>query len=525
MTAFNPSAYADLFISNRSQNNILRYDEKTGDFLGEFIPSGSGGLSTPLGLIFGPDGNLYVSDQGSYSILRYDGLTGAPLPSPGNTGATFVRPRSGGLTFEERGWLLFGPDGNLYIGSGGFGSPPQSSSVLRFSGTTGEFIDAFVAPGSGGLTGPGALVFGPDGNLYVNSGDPGPGSVLRYHGTTGAFMDVFVPSGSNPFGENRPGTTQGLVFGPDGNLYVSSFPMVHPSVLRYDGMTGALIDAFVSERSGGLSYPLGPLFGPDGNLYIRSTPDFDLGAVLRYDGTTGAFIDQFIPYGSGGLRDNDGFAFRNTDPTTLTYVAVSRFHLTVAPIVVAGTPFDITVTVLDAAGNIDNNYQGTVTFSSSDAYPGLLPADYTFTSGDQGTHTFSGGVSFFTAGAQRLIAQDTADRSIIGSATVSVVAAPASQLLIAASPNVVSGTPFDVILTALDPYANVDTNYGGTVTWTSSDPDAGVLLPAAYTFQPTDNGLATFPGGVTLITLGNQTLTATDTVSGITGSVMVMVGP
>src|SRR5438309_7558521 len=85
MTAFHPCAYADLFICN-SDGNVLRYDERTGDFLGEFVPSGSGGLSKPSGLIFGPDGNLYVgTPNGTNSILRYDGLTGAPLPSPGNT--------------------------------------------------------------------------------------------------------------------------------------------------------------------------------------------------------------------------------------------------------------------------------------------------------------------------------------------------------------------------------------------------------------------------------------------------------
>jgi sugar lactone lactonase YvrE len=203
----------------------------------------------------------------------------------------------------------------------------------------------------------------------------------------------------------------------------------------------------------------------------------------------------------------------------------SRFQITATPTAVAGTPFDITVTALDASGNIGTTYQGTVTFSSSDTYPGLLPTDYPFTSADQGTHTFSGGVTFFTAGAQTLTAQDTADSSLTGSATVSVVAAPASQLLISAPANAVSGTPFDVMLTALDPYVNVDLNYAGTVTWTSSDADPGLLLPPDYPFQPTDNGMVTFAAGVILITLGNQTLTATDTVSGITGSATVTVGP
>jgi hypothetical protein len=39
-----------------------------------------------------------------------------------------------------------------------------------------------------------------------------------------------------------------------------------------------------------------------------------------------------------------------------------------------------------------------------------------------------------------------------------------------------------------------------------------------------DNGLHDFLAGVTLITSGEQTLTLTDTVSGITGSATVTVG-
>jgi hypothetical protein len=31
--------------------------------------------------------------------------------------------------------------------------------------------------------------------------------------------------------------------------------------------------------------------------------------VLRYNGTTGAFIDEFIPDGSGGLEDSAGLTF------------------------------------------------------------------------------------------------------------------------------------------------------------------------------------------------------------------------
>jgi streptogramin lyase len=427
MAGLGSDAYADLFICNDSHNNILRYDERTGDFLGEFIPSGYGGLSAPRGLIFGPDGNLYVSSGIGGRIYRYDGITGEPLPSPGKPGATFVSPVSGGPAGAFAAWLIFGPDGNLYVTSGGISAPPASSSVLRFNGTTGELMDAFVPPGSGGLTGPRGLVFGPDGHLYVNCNQPGPGSVLRYDGHTGAFLDVFVPAGSNPFGESGPGTPRGLVFGPDGNLYVSNFPVLHPSVLRYDGKTGALMDAFVSEGSGGLQYLTGPLFGPDGNLYIRSNPIDPGGAVLRYDGTTGRFMDEFVPYASGGLMDNANFAFRYTDPTTLAYVPGSRLHITAASTADPSTPFDIMVTALDAYGNIDTNYQGTVTFSTTDPDSGvMLPADYTFTSaigGDNGMHTFTGGLTLATAGNQTFTATDKVS-GITGSATITVGPGP-----------------------------------------------------------------------------------------------------
>src|SRR5438445_7194122 len=59
MTAFVPYAYADLYVSSRDSNSVLRYNEVTGDFIDEFVSAGSG-LNSPRGLLLGPDGNLYV---------------------------------------------------------------------------------------------------------------------------------------------------------------------------------------------------------------------------------------------------------------------------------------------------------------------------------------------------------------------------------------------------------------------------------------------------------------------------------
>jgi hypothetical protein len=164
-----------------------------------------------------------------------------------------------------------------------------------------------------------------------------------------------------------------------------------------------------------------------------------------------------------------------------------------------------------------------VHFTSTD--PGAkLPADYPFQAGDLGSHTFPGGATLYKAGTQAVTATDTAT-GFNGSASVSVKAAPAVAFMIIVPPSAVSGSPFDVTVVAVDAYGNTDTNYAGTVHFTTSDTDPGVVLPPDYAFQPSDAGMATFPGGATLITAGSQTITVTDTITGITGSATIMVMP
>jgi hypothetical protein len=74
-----------------------------------------------------------------------------------------------------------------------------------------------------------------------------------------------------------------------------------------------------------------------------------------------------------------------------------------------------------------------------------------------------------------------------------------------------AGTPFNFTVTAQDPSGNKGTDiaYNGTIHFTSSDTNGGVVLPANYTFKSTDQGTATF--AATLQTAGPQTITATDT--------------
>ncbi len=78
------------------------------------------------------------------------------------------------------------------------------------------------------------MTFGPDHDLYVSSRISG--QVLRYSGSSGAFLEVFAtPGGNGP---------QGLTFGPGGDLFVANSST--DLVVRFDGTTGAALGAFAT---------------------------------------------------------------------------------------------------------------------------------------------------------------------------------------------------------------------------------------------------------------------------------------
>ena len=70
----------------------------------------------------------------------------------------------------------------------------------------------------------------------------------------------------------------------------------------------------------------------------------------------------------------------------------------------ANNAFNITVTAKDISGNTVTGYQGTVHFASTDTLA-ELPADYSFTSSDNGSHTFS--VTLKSVGTQSFTVTDT----------------------------------------------------------------------------------------------------------------------
>jgi hypothetical protein len=108
-----------------------------------------------------------------------------------------------------------------------------------------------------------------------------------------------------------------------------------------------------------------------------------------------------------------------TDIGALEYAATTASQLLVLapPTATANTPFDVVVELVDQYGNVVDNYTGTIHFTLSDPL-GLAPADYTFTAGDGGIHTFTAGVSFGTPGDQTIT---VTDGTLTGSTVVTVM--------------------------------------------------------------------------------------------------------
>jgi|GEM_PF-1461995 len=209
---------------------------------------------------------------------------------------------------------------------------------------------------------------------------------------------------------------------------------------------------------------------------------------------------------------------------TVTPAAASRLEVGGAATMTTGTTNQLTITAKDAYGNVATGYSGTkaLTFSG----PGDAPNGQSATVGgipvgDSSALTFAAGASVANLIAYRAetTAVDVSDGGINSNANPAydldllVNPGPASQLDLTPEGGAAgSGVPFTVVVTAQDAYLNVATGYTGTVTFTSSDSAIGVVLPGPHTFVPSESGTYAFVNGVTLITSGNQTVTATDTV-------------
>jgi hypothetical protein len=268
-----------------------------------------------------------------------------------------------------------------------------------------------------------------------------------------------------------------------------------------------------------------------GTVHITSTdvqiPDFGTYTFTAGDNGQHVFTGTLVTADDVQIvtfQDTVNSSLVATTTTAVIPAAASILRVVDFPsTTTAGTAGGVSVTVLDAYGNVVTGYRGTVHLTSSDPQA-QLEADHTFTAADNGTYSF--GVALKTAGTQSIMATDTTNPALNGmQAGIVVNAAAVSRLVFSGPAEVVRGTPFSFTLTAEDAYGNV-ASYTGTVHFSSDDTGGLVTLPDDFTFTPGDQSTHTFDGVILQGTgmQSTQTITATDTVNpGITGTIMIIV--
>jgi hypothetical protein len=158
--------------------------------------------------------------------------------------------------------------------------------------------------------------------------------------------------------------------------------------------------------------------------------------------------------------------------------------------VMASTPQTVNLAVANRDGSAATGYTGTVVFTSTD--PGaVLPAQYTFTSGDAGVHSFM--VSLNTSGMQTLTATDSADSGLTASedTTVSGPAfyyVPPTSGKIQLLPDLTASTPTLAVLnlTAMVDLTGYFVGFDVAVDATKLAPDAS-LMTAGTVIKPGTN--------------------------------------
>jgi hypothetical protein len=113
---------------------------------------------------------------------------------------------------------------------------------------------------------------------------------------------------------------------------------------------------------------------------------------------------------SGNDSINGGFTL------VVSAAAADHIQITLLGSASAGTPFNLVVTIVDAYGNTVTDYAGTVHFTTDDPQA-MLPADYTFTAADAGSHTFVGEVTLY-ADSSTITVTDTLMQTLTGSIVI-----------------------------------------------------------------------------------------------------------
>ena len=180
------------------------------------------GLQVPWGLAFLPDGDALVSERETARILRIPAGGGAPVEVTRFDDVDAVG--EGGLLGLATS-PTFDDDRLVYA----YYTGPDDNRVVRFRLDQPTSREPVVTGIPKGRTHDGGrIAFGPDGHLYVGTGDSGDPSLSQDDGSLGGKVlrvtaDGDPVTGGSPVLSKGHRNVQGLAFDDDGRLYAVEF--------------------------------------------------------------------------------------------------------------------------------------------------------------------------------------------------------------------------------------------------------------------------------------------------------------
>jgi len=289
-----------VLVSSGGDNRIMEFD-LSGNYVGDFVSSGAGGLNFPTGL-FLTGGKLLVSSRDTNRVIAYSAVNGSLI-------GDFISAGSGGLTGPFG--ITRGPDGHLYVTS-------STNEVLTYDSSTGSFIGVFVdAANNGGLSQPRGLVFKPDGNLLVAS--YGTNEVLEFEQGTGNPLGKWAQVGTATV--LNQASPWGIRIGPNGGVYVirtgdafgsagaeadnrhnhfnstntSESHLTNAQIYEFDVRNGYFLRAYIAGNDFDLDFPTGfdfvPGFTLDCNFNLLQD-SCDIASGFSLDADTSGVPDE-----------------------------------------------------------------------------------------------------------------------------------------------------------------------------------------------------------------------------------------
>jgi hypothetical protein len=409
-------------------------------FVAKFNTSLSGAASLVYSTFLGGSGSEDGLGQGPADLFNTSGpIYPCPAITVDSSGAAYVTGETNSSDFPTTP----GAFDRTYIPTNPWGGDVY---VTKLNAAGSALVYSTFLGGSGLETGT-SIAVDPYGNATITGGTKSTNfptsnpiqSTLQ--ATCNAFVTTLNASGSGLLfstylgGANKT-TGCGVVLDSSGNIYVTG-----------GGYTATGYLSFVYK----ISAPVGPSFTVSGlpstvtagtsatvtvtalnadgsvNTSYSGTVHFtssDPQAALPPDATltngTGTFTVILKTAGAQSITATDASnsSVAGSEGITVTPGTATHFIISGPASIGANTAFSITVTALDAYGNVATGYRGTIHFSDS-VSGATLPGNYTFTASDNGVHTFTG-LKLKTKGPQTITIVDVMNNTILGTFLINV---------------------------------------------------------------------------------------------------------